>query len=119
MSALGQTQTWRHVRVESASPPTADISWRDWRGRSVPKYEARSPRSFLACGPRLGQLQKLSRLNFEHGGELADDLKSGIARALFELAHVRSVHVRFMCESFLRKPPRVAESAEGAGKDLA
>jgi hypothetical protein len=33
MSALGQKQTWKHVRVMSALPPKADIRQRDWNVR--------------------------------------------------------------------------------------
>jgi hypothetical protein len=36
MSALGQKQTSRHVRVMSAIPLKADVRQRDWRVRYVP-----------------------------------------------------------------------------------
>ena len=50
MTAVGHTRPWRHVRVESALPPTSDIGWRGWHGRKVPtpavssrsKYQAYS-----------------------------------------------------------------------------
>ena len=44
MSALGQKQTWKRVRVMSALPPKADISSVLWDVRFVPKAD------ILRCG---------------------------------------------------------------------
>jgi hypothetical protein len=39
MSALGQKQTTRNVRVMSALPPIADIRWCRWDVRKVPEAD--------------------------------------------------------------------------------
>jgi len=48
MSALGQEQTWKLVRVMSALPPKADIGTQSWNVRFVPKADH--------CGARSGRL---------------------------------------------------------------
>src|SRR5262249_7140467 len=42
-SALGQTRSWRHVRVESVLPPTSDIGRRRWHGSFVPREATYAP----------------------------------------------------------------------------
>jgi hypothetical protein len=39
MTAVGQSRSWRHVRVESVLPPTSDIGRRRWYGSFVPTAE--------------------------------------------------------------------------------
>ena len=52
MSALGQKQTSRYVRLMSALPPTADIALRDCHVRLVPKADLQTARKQSRKQPR-------------------------------------------------------------------
>ena len=65
---------------------------------------------------RFGKLEQLGRFDFQHGGELTDDLQTGIERALFELAQVAPANFGLICEVVLRKLFRMTQSAQISGK---
>ena len=59
MSALGQKQTFKRLRVMSALPPKADIAECDCNVRFVPKVD-----SCIAVKERLGRLEVDEQLVF-------------------------------------------------------
>jgi hypothetical protein len=72
-----------------------------------------SPAFLNSAGPReeLGGFEEFDRIYFERADELADELKTSVVHACFDVADIRAIDVRSVRQALLRKSLGRAEPA--------